>query len=157
MNYSARFAKSFPSFLQDLHHAVVFFFMPEVLGSFGVNPVEVLTAAGLSAQALTNPEVTVPYSVVGPLMENAADKTRCPHLGLELGKHIRTTTLGLVGELMRNASTLGYLRCGLIDFKDACLLANLHQRLFATSPLDSRDSYSQITAVFTIPDLRIAH
>jgi hypothetical protein len=81
--------------------------MPELLKSFGVNPAEVLAAAGASAQALDNPEGTIPYAVGGLLMEVAAHKTRCPHFGLELGKQIRTTSLGLVGELIRNASTLG--------------------------------------------------
>jgi hypothetical protein len=81
--------------------------VPELLRRFGINPAEVLAAAGLSAKALDNPEATIPYAAAGLLLELAADQTRCPHFGLEVGKEIRTTSLGLVGQLMRNAPTLG--------------------------------------------------
>jgi AraC-like DNA-binding protein len=37
----------------------------------------------------------------------SADKTQCPHFGLEVAQPIRTASLGLVGELMRNAPTMG--------------------------------------------------
>jgi hypothetical protein len=79
----------------------------ELLRRFRINPAEVLTAAGLSATALDNPEATIPYADVGLLLEAAAGKTRCPYFGLEVGKQIRTTSLGLVGQLMRNAPTVG--------------------------------------------------
>jgi hypothetical protein len=81
--------------------------VPELLRRFGINPAEVLTAAGLSATALDNPEATIPYAEAGLLLEVAADQTRCPHFGLEVGKQIWTTSLGLVGQLMRNAPTVG--------------------------------------------------
>lgn len=81
--------------------------IPGLLRRFGANPMEVLAAAGLSAAALDDPEATIPYSAAGLLLEAAAGKTRCPHFGLEAGKQIRTTSLGLIGELMRNAPTLG--------------------------------------------------
>jgi AraC-like DNA-binding protein len=89
--------------------------IPDLLRNFGVSPPEVLAAAGASAQALDNPDATIPYSVVGRLMDVSARKTRCPHFGLELGKRIQTASLGLVGDLMRNASTLGR---ALRDFAD---------------------------------------
>jgi AraC-like DNA-binding protein len=40
------------------------------------------------------------------LLKVAAEMTDCPHFGLELGKMVRTSSLGLVGELMRNAPNL---------------------------------------------------
>ena len=81
--------------------------VPETIRRFGINPAEVLAAAGLSATALDNPAATTPYAAVGCLLEAAAEKTRCLHFGLEIGKQIRTTSLGLVGALMRSAPTLG--------------------------------------------------
>jgi AraC-like DNA-binding protein len=87
--------------------------IPEILRRLGADPVEVLAAAGLSAQALDNPEGTIPYVAMGRILMVAADKTRCPHFALEIGKQIRTASLGLVGELMRSAPTLGV---ALVDF-----------------------------------------
>ena len=87
--------------------------MPELLRRFGVDPLEVLAAAGLSAHALDNPEGTIPYRAMGLLARVACEKTRCPHFGLEIGRQIRTDTLGLLGELMRNSPTL---RVALQDF-----------------------------------------
>jgi AraC-like DNA-binding protein len=81
--------------------------VPGILRSFGADPVELLAAAGLSADALDNPEATIPYAAMGHLLELAADKTQCPHFGLLIGERIGTASLGLVGELMRNAPTLG--------------------------------------------------
>jgi len=88
-------------------------FMPRLLGLLGADPGEMLAAAGLSAQALDDPEKTIPYAAAARLLELAADRTRCPHFGLEIGKQIRTSSLGLLGELIRNAPTVGI---GLLDF-----------------------------------------
>jgi hypothetical protein len=91
-------------------------FSPLYLGflAFSVpDPAEVLPAAGLSTQALDDPENTIPYAAAARLLDLAAARTRCPHFGLEIGKQIRTTSLGLLGELVRNAPTVGV---GLLDF-----------------------------------------
>jgi AraC-like DNA-binding protein len=112
-------------------------FLPALLQRFGSEPAAVLAGAGLGAQALDNPEDTIAYTAAGRLLEIAAEKTRCPFLGLEIGKFIRSASLGLVGELMRNAPTLGI---GLLDFASyqyrnaqggvAYLLADKHDALF---------------------------
>jgi hypothetical protein len=67
----------------------------ELLRRFGLNPVDMLAAAALDAKALDDPEAMIPYAAAGLLLEVAADKTHCPHFGLEVGNFIRTTTLGL--------------------------------------------------------------
>ena len=54
-----------------------------------------------------DPENTIPYGAMGHLGALAAARTQCPHFGLLLGRYIGTPSLGLVGELMRNAPTLG--------------------------------------------------
>jgi hypothetical protein len=48
--------------------------IPDALKRFGINPAEVLAAAGLSAAALDNPEATIPYQGMGLLLEAAAGK-----------------------------------------------------------------------------------
>jgi AraC-like DNA-binding protein len=95
--------------------------MPELLRRFDVMPSEVLAAAGLSEHALDNPESKIPYRVMGRLLQVAAERTGCPHLGIEIGNSVRTASLGLLGELMRNSPTL---RVALNDFA-------LHQHLNA--------------------------
>ena len=50
---------------------------------------------------------------MGRLLEVAAKKAGCPHFGLEVGKKIDISSLGLVGQLMRNAPTVG---AALLDF-----------------------------------------
>jgi AraC-like DNA-binding protein len=88
-------------------------YLPELLGRFGVNPANVLATCGLSEDALDDPEGTIPYEAMGRLVEVACKSTQCPHFGLELGRQIRTDTLGLLGEMMRNSPTL---RVALQDF-----------------------------------------
>jgi AraC-like DNA-binding protein len=88
-------------------------YLPELLGRFGVDPIKVLATCGLGADALDNPEGTIPYQVMGRLAEAACKSTHCPHFGLKIGRQIRTDTLGLLGELMRNSPTL---RVALQDF-----------------------------------------
>ena len=87
--------------------------LPELLRRFGVDPSEVLAAAGLSINALDNPDGTIPYRAMGLLAQLACEKTQCSHFGLEIGREVRTDTLGLLGELMRNSPTL---RVALQDF-----------------------------------------
>jgi AraC-like DNA-binding protein len=87
--------------------------LPELLRRFGVNPTDVLSASGLDADALDNPEKTIPYRSMGLLAEIACESTRHPHIGLEIGRQIRTATLGILGELMHNSPTL---RHSLQDF-----------------------------------------
>jgi AraC-like DNA-binding protein len=87
--------------------------LPELLRRFDVDPLEVLAAAGLSASALEDPDGMIPYRAMGLLSQLSCEKTRCSHFGLEIGRQIRTETLGLLGELMRNSPTL---RVALQDF-----------------------------------------
>ncbi len=80
--------------------------LPQLLRRFGVEPVEVLAAAGLGPNALDDPDGTIPYHAMGRLAEAACERTGRPHFGLDIGREIRTSTLGVLGELMRNSSTL---------------------------------------------------
>jgi AraC-like DNA-binding protein len=80
--------------------------LPQLLRRFGVDPVEVLAVAGLSSNALDNPERTIPYRTMGILATASCEKTGRAYLGLDIGSEIRTATLGVLGELMRNSPTL---------------------------------------------------
>jgi AraC-like DNA-binding protein len=80
--------------------------LPQLLRRFGVDPLEVLAAAGLSPNALDNPEGTIPYQTMGLLATMSCERTGRPYFGLDIGREIRTTTLGVLGEFMRNSPTL---------------------------------------------------
>jgi hypothetical protein len=47
--------------------------LPPLLKKFGVEPDAVLASAGLPADALNNPENTIPYKAMGLVMEMAAE------------------------------------------------------------------------------------
>jgi AraC-like DNA-binding protein len=87
--------------------------LPHLLRRFGVEPLGVLAAAGLSSNALDDPEGTIPYQAMGILAAASCERTGRPHFGLDIGREIRTSTLGVLGELMRNSPTL---RIALQDF-----------------------------------------
>lgn len=81
--------------------------LPEVVRRFGIDPAEVLAAAGLKATALDDCAATIPFRAVGVLLDEAAGRTGCAHVGLEVGKQVRTASFGLIGQLMRNAPSVG--------------------------------------------------
>jgi AraC-like DNA-binding protein len=83
------------------------FFLPETVRRLGSNPAEILAEAGLGPAALDHPDNIIPYAAMGLLLEEAAKRTRCPHIGLELGRGIGLSSLGLVGQMMRHAPTVG--------------------------------------------------
>jgi AraC-like DNA-binding protein len=95
--------------------------LPSLLRRFGVKPPEVLSAAGLSAGALDESEGTIPYQAMGLLAAASCERTGRPHFGLDIGREIRTSTLGVLGELMQNSPSL---RVALQDFA-------LHQHRYA--------------------------
>ena len=81
--------------------------VPGVLRDFGLAPAEVLAAAGLREDALANPEAMIPYSAMGRLVRISAERANAPHFGLLIGQRIGMPSLGLIGDLMRSAPTIG--------------------------------------------------
>jgi AraC-like DNA-binding protein len=81
-------------------------YLPGILRRLGLDPEEVLRDTGLDVSSLDDPNGVIAYTSMGQLVELAAQRCKCPHLGLEIGAHIRTASLGLPGQLMRNSSTL---------------------------------------------------
>jgi AraC-like DNA-binding protein len=81
--------------------------VPDLLRDFGVDPAKVLAAAGLDERALSKPDDMIPYAAMGRLVQIAVEETETPHFGLLIGQRIGITSLGLIGELMHNAPTMG--------------------------------------------------
>lgn len=89
--------------------------IPQVLRRFGVDPRPVLSAAGLDATAFDCADNSIPYAAFGRVMDEAARSSRCEHFGLLVGEAWQLSNLGLLGELMRNAPTVGdALRSGIV-------------------------------------------
>lgn len=81
--------------------------MPGLLRSLGIDAEEVLAAAGLPEQALDDASSRIPYAAVLRLLAECAAQTCTPHFGLLAGQAWRLQDLGLLGELMRHAPTVG--------------------------------------------------
>lgn len=81
--------------------------LPGLLRRFGADPEAALVASGLEPGALDDPNATIPFLSMGRLLRTAAERTACPHLGLLIGKQITTASLGVVGDLMQTARTVG--------------------------------------------------
>ncbi len=81
--------------------------VPALIRQLGVDPDPLLTKAGLAPNALDSAERRIPYSAMGALLRAAATATRCAHFGLLSGRTWQLSDLGLLGEIVRNSSTVG--------------------------------------------------
>ena len=79
---------------------------PQLIRELGADPQVALAAAGLPESAFDLPENTIPFAAYGRFMHVAAQITDCEHLGLRFGMVWQLKSLGLLGELMRNAPTV---------------------------------------------------
>ncbi len=66
-----------------------------------------IAAAGLAPEVFDDPSNRIPYEGALRLLNEAAVRTHCPHIGLLLGRMWRVSDLGLLGELVRHAPTVG--------------------------------------------------
>src|SRR5271165_4637087 len=80
--------------------------LPQLLRRFGVDSFGVLAAAGLGPNALDNPEGTIPYRSMGLLATACCERTGRPYFGLDIGREFRISSLGVLGELMRNSPSV---------------------------------------------------
>ena len=81
--------------------------LPALLRRLGVEPADVLASAGLTPEAIDGPERQIAYAAFGRLLAESANRTHCAHLGLLAGRMWRIADLGLLGELARQAPTVG--------------------------------------------------
>jgi AraC-like DNA-binding protein len=91
----------------NVHRVGSLAYVPATIARLGADPAAVLAAAGLEPTALGDPESTIPYGKVGPLLQIASQRTQCPHFGLEVAVGLGLSVLGPIGDLMRHAPTLG--------------------------------------------------
>lgn len=80
--------------------------LPGLLGELGTNVAEAFEGSGLDPCDL-KPEARISYPSLIGLMERAAVVSRCPSLGLLTGARSDHRALGVIGELMASAPTLG--------------------------------------------------
>lgn len=86
--------------------------LPALLRELRADPGTVLAGAGLHARALSDADDTIPCLAAARLLDRAASQTGCAHIGLLIGERCFLSHLGALGQLMRNAPTVGdALRC----------------------------------------------
>ena len=76
--------------------------IPPILRDFGVDPDEVLIAAGIDPHLFEDPDHLITYAARGVLVKHCMDRTNCQHFGLLMGQRMDMPALGLVGLLMRS-------------------------------------------------------
>ena len=81
--------------------------VPGLIRSLGVDPAPIIAGAGLAPGVLDDPANRIPYEGYARLLRDAAARTGCPHFGLLAGGAWHLSDLGLVGELIRHAPTVG--------------------------------------------------
>jgi len=107
--------------------------LPSLLQGLGVDSDQVLTRVGLSPDALNDPEALIPYAAMASMVDVASTVTKCPHLGLLIGKCVSLRSLGVIGELMRNAPSLG------VALRDFAAQQHRHARGAVVYLLERRD------------------
>lgn len=80
--------------------------LPAVLEALGVDVEEAFAGSGIAPAALV-PDARFAFSTLVGLLERSAVLARCPHLGLLVGARTDHGSLGIVGEMMACAPTLG--------------------------------------------------
>ena len=80
--------------------------LPALIAQLGADPAATLTSGGLAPAALDDPQGRVPFPALCRVLEVAATRTACAHIGLLAGKMWRLADLGEVGELVANCPTV---------------------------------------------------
>lgn len=81
--------------------------VPAVLEQFGVPSEPILAAVGLQRADLDDPDHTASVAEFDQLLGLCVARTRCPHFGLLIGRHVDLQCFGIAGRLARNAPTVG--------------------------------------------------
>ena len=81
--------------------------LPKLVRQLGADPRTLMLEAGLAPDALDRPDGSVPYVAAARLMHLAAERTGCAHFGLLAGRMWRLRDLGVLGDVVRNCSTVG--------------------------------------------------
>ncbi len=83
-----------------------------VLRERGIEPAALLAELDLPPDTLDDAEHRIHYRMGGRLLQHAAERCACPHLGLLVGQQADVHSLGPLGRLMMCSATVGAaLRC----------------------------------------------
>ena len=124
--------------------------LPGLLRELGQDPDRLIGEAGVDLALFQDPENTIPFVAMGRLLIHCAAATRCPHLGLELGRRSGLETLGLFGKLAAAAPDLGSALRAII------LYSHLHDR-GAVPLLWERADQARLGYVIHWPDVPGTH
>ncbi|WP_132250977.1 AraC family transcriptional regulator [Methylobacterium segetis] len=78
-----------------------------VLTELGADRDGLLGEAGLDTCLFDRSSKPVPFTAIGRLIALAADRSRCPHLGLLVGQRTTLASFGLLGVMLRNCASVG--------------------------------------------------
>ncbi len=78
----------------------------DVARSFGLDPLRLLSEAGLNANVLQEPDLRIPAERVGELLERAAELSGCETFALRMAQARQLGNLGPVGLLIRDQPDL---------------------------------------------------
>lgn len=81
--------------------------MPDVLRGLGADPGAVFRAAGLKLDDVAAQEGSISYVAMGRLFRAAVEATGCEHVGVLMGREASLQTLGLMGQHMAHAQSVG--------------------------------------------------
>jgi len=81
--------------------------LPGLIRELAADPAPILAQAGLTMDAFRDPDDRVPYAAIGQVLQAAARRTECPHIGLLVGRMWDVTDLGVTGEVILNSRTVG--------------------------------------------------
>jgi len=87
-----------------------------VLKTFGADPDEVLTEAGIDPRLFDDPGNLITYAARDRLFNLSVARTGCQHFGLLVGKRMDLGSLGLVGLLMKTSPNTGKALRSLVNF-----------------------------------------
>lgn len=96
--------------------------IPDILREFGVAPGPLLKTFGLSEELFHHPENTIPFQLMGRVVNACAQATGCPHFGLLIGQRGNASSLGATGFLMKNAPNV------VTALNEAIINVDLHDR-----------------------------
>jgi hypothetical protein len=78
-----------------------------VLREFGLDPDPLVRAVGLDPRLFEDGANVVPFPALARLYTLSVARTRCPHLGLLVGRRATILSMDLVGRLMQHSETAG--------------------------------------------------
>lgn len=89
----------------------------EVAQQVGLNPLPLLSDAGLSRTILANPDHKIPASAVVTLLEESARAADCQSFGLRMAETRQISDFGAVGLLITHQPTLREVLLALINYR----------------------------------------